>query len=309
MARTASRMALNVGMHSVPGESRDLLSALFHSSTVGVGILDRQFRFRAINDALAAMNGIPAAAHLGKTIHAVLGSAAAKVQPAFEHVFATGQPVSDFELTAELPSRGAIGHWSESYFPIKDGAGRVQQVGAIVLELTKRNELEAAIARLTDKLEAIKSELRDGPSTLEVLGGRHVSSGDVAGRSVVLLENCLSETRIVSQLLQEPPHLTAVRPRRAQGHLPTTSLYTQELNFASMHPMEEDREGLNPLSSREREVVALLAIGKSNKEIATSLMISTRTVESHRARIMLKLDLHSLSELVRYAVRNQFIQP
>jgi hypothetical protein len=66
------------------------------------------------------MNRIPAAAHLGKTIHAVLGSAAAKVQPAFEHVFATGQLLSNFEVTAELPSRMGAGHWNASYFPIKE---------------------------------------------------------------------------------------------------------------------------------------------------------------------------------------------
>jgi len=60
MARTAAGMALDLGSQSVFGDSRDLLIALFHSSMVGVGILDRQFRFRAINDALASMNGIPA---------------------------------------------------------------------------------------------------------------------------------------------------------------------------------------------------------------------------------------------------------
>src|ERR1700675_2120025 len=106
-----------------------LLAALFNSSTVGVAICDRQLRFRAINDALASMNGLPASAHLGKTIHAVLGSAAAKIQPAFEHVFATGQPLSNFEVTAQLPKRGGVGHWNESYFPIKDPAGEVRQVG------------------------------------------------------------------------------------------------------------------------------------------------------------------------------------
>jgi PAS domain S-box-containing protein len=147
MARMASGRTASLARHSVAdqtiGEPRELLSALFRSSTVGVAICDRQFRFRAINDALAAMNGIPAAAHLGKTIHAVLGSAAAKVQPAFEHVFATGQPLSNVEVIAELPSRGAIGHWNRSYFPIKDHTGQVQEVGAIVLELTKRNEIEA----------------------------------------------------------------------------------------------------------------------------------------------------------------------
>ena len=69
--------------------------------------------------------------------------------------------------------------------------------------------------------------------------------------------------------------------------------------FAAVHPIEDELEFMSPLSSREREVAALLAIGRSNKEIATKLVISPRTVESHRARIMLKLDLHSVSDLVR----------
>ena len=112
---------------------------------MGVAIFDRQFRYRAVNDALASMHGLPASAHLGKSLHAVLGSAAAKVQPAFEHVCATGRPLSNFEVTAELPSRGEIGHWNASYFPIKNDAGQVQ-VGAIVLELTKRKEIEAALS-------------------------------------------------------------------------------------------------------------------------------------------------------------------
>ena len=62
------------------------------------------------------------------------------------------------------------------------------------------------------------------------------------------------------------------------------------------------------LSAREREVVQLLAEGKSNKEIATSLNISVKTVEAHRSNIMHKLDLHSISQLTRYAIRNRMIQ-
>src|ERR1700680_4247315 len=102
------------------GEPQHLLSALFSSSTVGVAICDLQLRFRAINEALASMNGLPASAHLGKTIHAVLGSAAAKIQPAFEHVFATGQPLSNFEVNAQLPKRGGGGHSNGSCVPLKD---------------------------------------------------------------------------------------------------------------------------------------------------------------------------------------------
>ena len=81
-----------------------VLASLFDSPTVGVAICDRRLRFRAINDALAAMNGIPAEAHLGKTVQKVLGSAAAKLQPAFQHVLNTGEPLCNFEVTAELPA-------------------------------------------------------------------------------------------------------------------------------------------------------------------------------------------------------------
>ena len=62
------------------------------------------------------------------------------------------------------------------------------------------------------------------------------------------------------------------------------------------------------LTPREREILQLLAEGKSNKEIATLLGISVNTAEAHRANIMLKLDLHSITELVVYAVRNKIIQ-
>ena len=52
-----------------------------------------------------------------------------------------------------------------------------------------------------------------------------------------------------------------------------------------------------------------LAEGRSNKEVAAALEISINTVETHRARIMSKLDLHSMGDLVRYAIRNLLINP
>lgn len=63
-----------------------------------------------------------------------------------------------------------------------------------------------------------------------------------------------------------------------------------------------------PLTPREREVLQLLAEGRSNKEVASKLGISTRTAESHRQNLMHKLNLHSMNDLVRYAVRNNIIQ-
>ena len=61
------------------------------------------------------------------------------------------------------------------------------------------------------------------------------------------------------------------------------------------------------LTPREREIVQLLAEGKTNKEVAAALDIAVKTVEAHRSNVMHKLGLHSLSEIVHYAVRNKIV--
>ncbi len=71
---------------------------------------------------------------------------------------------------------------------------------------------------------------------------------------------------------------------------------------------EEGKTSPSRLTPREREVVQLLAEGNSNKEVASRLGISVKTVEAHRANIMRKLGLDSLSDLVRYAIRNKIIE-
>ena len=77
--------------------------------------------------------------------------------------------------------------------------------------------------------------------------------------------------------------------------------------------MQEEKPGDDTLensriSAREREIVQLLAEGKSNKEVANILGISVKTAETHRAAIMRKLGLKSFSDMVRYAIRNKIIE-
>lgn len=65
----------------------------------------------------------------------------------------------------------------------------------------------------------------------------------------------------------------------------------------------------DPLTSRERQVLQLVGEGKSSKEVGSLLGISTKTAESHRSRLMQKLDLHETASLVRYAIRRGLVQP
>jgi DNA-binding NarL/FixJ family response regulator len=73
-------------------------------------------------------------------------------------------------------------------------------------------------------------------------------------------------------------------------------------------PSNGEAPRLPTLTAREREVIQLLAEGKSSKEVASLLNLSTKTAETHRSNIMRKLDIHSIRDLVVYAVKNDIIQ-
>lgn len=79
--------------------------------------------------------------------------------------------------------------------------------------------------------------------------------------------------------------------------------------FLEAERTRSDQLGHERLTAREREVVQLLAEGNSNKEAARRLDLSVKTIETHRAAVMRKLDLDSFADLVRYAIRNRIIAP
>ncbi|MEY2488904.1 MAG: hypothetical protein QOC70_846 [Verrucomicrobiota bacterium] len=83
-------------------------------------------------------------------------------------------------------------------------------------------------------------------------------------------------------------------------------LFAEMLNRSSARSQEPETS--KRLTRREREIVQLLAEGKSNKEVASTLGISIRTAETHRASVLRKLGLDSLASLVRYAIRHKIIE-
>ncbi|MBO0722977.1 MAG: response regulator transcription factor [Blastocatellia bacterium] len=90
-------------------------------------------------------------------------------------------------------------------------------------------------------------------------------------------------------------------------HKPFLNSRASETLLESFIKNAEEMDQDSVLTCREREIVQLLAEGKTNKEAAASLSISVRTVEAHRAAIMSKLGIDSLAELVHYAIRNNII--
>jgi DNA-binding CsgD family transcriptional regulator/PAS domain-containing protein len=278
------------------------------NSTVAVALFDKQLRCETLNGSFASINGLPVQAQIGKNILQLLGKDAATLEPAFRAVWDTGESLSNFEWTGQFPSHPEAGRWHVNVYPIKDVLGEIRLIAATFSEVTKRSSVEQQLDRLTDRFRA---DVLKEPSLFgEEFAELSARTLDLVRRSVDLLKisaslRCyLSETRMETGLESADLFLEGTRALELipRPDLPTVGSGL-EMAVAPELPVEGEQHVGNP-SPRERQILHLLADGKSNKEIGVVLEISARTVESYRARIMVKLDLHSTAALVRYAIRN-----
>src|SRR5580704_9053871 len=118
------------------------------TSNIGFAVFDRRFRYRLVNDALAAMHRVPAEDHAGESLRSITGSAAGKIEPALNAVFATGKVFPNFELIDNVPRRPEGVHWSGTHFPIRDGRGKINEVGVFVVEA--RSEIQNSVATMVE---------------------------------------------------------------------------------------------------------------------------------------------------------------
>lgn len=91
------------------------------------------------------------------------------------------------------------------------------------------------------------------------------------------------------------------------GHCYLSPLVTRHVIEAATADGRDESTGLGSLTAREREILKLIGEGLSSKEIASSLAISPRTAEGHRAQLMKKLSIHKLAALVRYSIREGLV--
>jgi PAS domain S-box-containing protein len=130
------------------------LQATYSQSPVGMLQLDKELRYVRVNEAMAAINGIPVEAHFGKTVRDVVPQLADEIEAACRDVIETGKPVLNHELSGETGADPGVEHtWLESWFPLRNASGEVIGLNVVAQDITERKKAEVAQRQLNEMLE------------------------------------------------------------------------------------------------------------------------------------------------------------
>jgi PAS domain S-box-containing protein len=154
------------------------LHATYATAPVGLCVLDTDLRHVRINERLAEINGVPAAAHLGRTVREIVPAMADELEPRFRRVLATGEPVRSIEVSGETPAQPGVRRtWLASYFPLRDEGGKVLGVNVVCEEITEQKRAEAALREANEaaerslaQLQAVIGSMHEGLSITSVDG-------------------------------------------------------------------------------------------------------------------------------------------
>ena len=140
--------------------SEQRLNAFFTSAPAGLVLLDDQLRYVQLNETVAKFNGISIPDHLGKTVREVVPKFASVAEPLLQQVLATGEPVTEIELSGETPGLpGVLRHLTVSFFPVFGKDGQIEGVGVIFVEITERKQAEASLRLLNSAVLQAKESI------------------------------------------------------------------------------------------------------------------------------------------------------
>jgi PAS domain S-box-containing protein len=123
--------------------SSAMLATVYATAPVGLAFLDRSLKVVMINDYLAAVNALPASAHIGRTLPDLLGERGVRIETPYRQVLTTGRPLIDVEDSGESPAEPGIPrHWICSYYPVYGPERELVGINAVVLDITERKRQE-----------------------------------------------------------------------------------------------------------------------------------------------------------------------
>jgi PAS domain S-box-containing protein len=292
-------------------ESLALLDTLLAKAPVGFAFMDHELRYRRINEALAAINGLSPAAHLGRTLHEVLPTLTSLLEPLHRRVLETGKPLVNVELCGDRPTAPLEqGHWLASYYPVRARDERILGVGVVVIDITERrraDEVRAQLAAIVASSDdAIIGYTLEGVITSWNAGAERLygyAADEVIGQPIALLmppERPDELPAILARLRrgERVQYVETVRMRKGGQRL-EISLSTSPIRDANGHIIgastiarditERKRVEAHLKASLQEKDVLLREIHhrvKNNLQVVSSLLnLQAQAIHDHRIRV------------------------
>ena len=138
------------------------LETSYQTAPVGLGLLDTNLRYLRINEALAEMNGVPVADHIGRTVREIIPELAETIEPLIRRVIDTGEPARDLEISGATPRQpGVTRYWRVDYWPMFDAAGAVTAVSCSLQEITEQKRAREALRENEERLRIVSQATND----------------------------------------------------------------------------------------------------------------------------------------------------
>jgi PAS domain S-box-containing protein len=135
------------------------VEAIYATAPVGLCFVDTDLTYLSMNERMAEIDGRSVEEHMGRTVREIMPEVADAVEPVLRKVIETGEPVMNLERsTATALDPGVIRHFIASYYPIKNGGGRVLGVNVVVMEITERKKIEEELERLLRQEKSAREE-------------------------------------------------------------------------------------------------------------------------------------------------------
>jgi PAS domain S-box-containing protein len=265
------------GARTPPAASLAVLEALQVTSPLGIGFVDRDLRIVHMNEVLAGLNGFSSEDVEGRML-AEVSTIWPQVEPVYQQVLDTGEAVANVRVERRTAD-GQSSQWLHSFCPVR---AETEMTGVVMvgIEVTEhwRDETFRSVV-----LENVVESL----NLAQLIGGL---AHDLDDRFDNILDHLDSED--VAAALGDD----------------TSAHHPQAANVGAVQPhLDRPGQQRSELTSRELEVLHLMALGLTNRDIATQLYLSVNTIRGHVQHILDKLGAHSKLEAVAIAARQGLV--
>lgn len=243
--RKRAELALSQSQETIQRQLAEI-ETIYATAPIGLCFVDTNLRFVRLNEHLAKINGLPVAAHIGRTIREVLPELANELEPTYLQVIQSGNPSLDRELHVTAPAKPGIeGDWLISYYPLKDNCDRILGVNVVVQEITERKQAEQKIreqaALLNVATDAIfvrdlDSRILFWNTSAERLYGWN--SAEVLGRNVNELLCSVGNSLVQLEDIQK----TLLTAGEWQGELHQVTRYGKNITVESRWTLVHDQQ-------------------------------------------------------------------